>query len=112
MSTFTVPSGRRRSVCLGVALGGEEDLLAAIHRLVERGDRALASDEELRDHVRKDDDVSQRQQGCDPALRCGLATITVVLEEHPTSFCCPRDRSVDEGLRADAHGAREGMTGR
>ena len=79
-STFTVPSGRRSScmiaptvptakmssgvgsLVLALLLRGEEDLLVAAHRLVERGDRSLAADEELRDHVREHDDVAQRQQ--------------------------------------------------
>src|SRR5262249_50339189 len=44
-----------------VLLGGEQDEGVGPHRLLEREDRLLASDEEGRDHVRKYDGVAQRQ---------------------------------------------------
>ena len=53
---------RRRLVGLRVLLRGEEDVLVARHRRVERVDRPLAADEELRHHVREHDDVPQRQK--------------------------------------------------
>ena len=46
-----------------VLLGGQQNLLFALHDLVERLDRLLAAHEQRDDHVRKDDDVSQRQHG-------------------------------------------------
>ncbi len=46
-----------------VLLGGQQDLLFALHDLVERLDRLLTPHEQRDDHVRKDDDVSQRQHG-------------------------------------------------
>src|SRR5438128_6204746 len=50
-----------RIVVGGVLLGGEQDEGAGPHHLLEREDRLLAPDEEGRDHVRKYDDVAQRQ---------------------------------------------------
>ena len=79
-STFTVPSGRRRSwmmcpivptskmssgvgvVGLGLLLRGEQDLLVGGHRLFEGGDGLLAADEQRDDHVREDDDVAQGKE--------------------------------------------------
>ena len=82
-----------RLVCLGVTLRGEENFLAAIHGFVERGDGTFTPDEELRDHVRKDDDVSKRQKGCNSLVWSGFATIAVVLEEHPDVFLCSNNPS-------------------
>src|SRR6516164_10893055 len=48
-----------------VLLGGEQDEGVGPHRLLEREDRLLASDEEGRDRVRKYDDVAQRQHRID-----------------------------------------------
>ncbi|MNN51951.1 hypothetical protein D3C81_1666140 [compost metagenome] len=59
---------RRRIVVDGVLLGGEQDLLVALHDLVQRPHGFLASYEQRHDHVRKDNDVSQRQDGEDFAL--------------------------------------------
>ncbi len=59
---------RRRIVIDRVLLGGEQDLLLALHDLVEGAHRLLAPDEQGHDHVRKDDDVSQRQDREDFAL--------------------------------------------
>src|SRR5207244_3540485 len=52
---------RCRIVVGRVLLGGEQDEGVRPHHLLEREDRLLASDEEGRDHVRKYDDVAQRQ---------------------------------------------------
>src|SRR6266446_5922910 len=52
---------RCRIVVGRVLLGGEQDEGVGPHHLLEREDRLLASDEEGRDHVRKYDDVAQRQ---------------------------------------------------
>src|SRR5437667_7128214 len=52
---------RCRIVVGRVLLGGEQDEGVGPHRLLEREDRLLASDEERHDHVRKYDDVAQRQ---------------------------------------------------
>src|SRR5262249_12736230 len=52
---------RCRMVVGRVLLGGEQDEGVGPHRLLEREDRLLASDEEGPDHVRKYDDVAQGQ---------------------------------------------------
>ena len=51
----------RRIVVGRVLLGGEQDEGVGLHHLLEREDRLLASNEEGRDHMRKYDDVAQRQ---------------------------------------------------
>src|SRR5262249_37973934 len=51
----------RRIVVRRVLLGGEQDEGVGPHHLLERQNRLLASDEEGRDHMRKYDDVAQRQ---------------------------------------------------
>src|SRR5215471_5591623 len=56
---------RCRIVIGRVLLGGEQDEGVGPHHLLEREDRLLASDEEGRDHVRKYDDVAQRQHRID-----------------------------------------------
>ena len=50
-----------RFVDVGAALGDQQDLLVAFHRDVERAHGFLAADEQRDDHVRKHDDVAQRQ---------------------------------------------------
>src|SRR5712691_10426547 len=55
----------RRLVVGHVLLGGEQDEGVGPHHLLEREDRLLASDEEGRDHVRKYDEVAQRQHRID-----------------------------------------------
>src|SRR5262249_45522681 len=59
---------RCRIVVGRVLLGGEQDEGVGPHRLLEREDGLLASDEEGRDHVRKYDDVAQRQHRIGPGL--------------------------------------------
>jgi hypothetical protein len=57
---------RRTSLVVGrVLLGGEQDEGVAPYSLLKREDRLSASDEERRDHVRKYDDVAQRQYRID-----------------------------------------------
>src|SRR5262249_52901468 len=56
---------RCRIIVGHVLLSGEQDEGVGPHRLLEREDRLLASDEEGRDHVRKYDDVTQRQHRID-----------------------------------------------
>src|SRR5215475_14935767 len=51
-----------------VLLGGEQNEGVGPHYLLEREDRLLASDEEGRDHVRKYDNVAQRQHRIDSGL--------------------------------------------
>ena len=46
-----------------VELRHQEDFLIAFHRRFQRGDALVATDEERDDHLRKDDDVTQRQKG-------------------------------------------------
>ena len=46
-----------------VKLGNEEDVLVARHGLFERGDTLVATHEQGHDHLRKNDDVPQRQEG-------------------------------------------------
>jgi len=58
----------RRVVVDRVHLGGEQDLLLALHDLVEGAHGLFAADKQRHDHVRKDDDVSQRQDREDFAL--------------------------------------------
>ena len=50
-----------RIVDIRTALRDEQDLLVAFHRDVERAHGFLAADEQRDDHVRKHDDVAQRQ---------------------------------------------------
>ncbi len=57
-----VEVGRTRVVLRRLLLGDEQDVLAGVHRHVERLDRLGTSDEQRDDHVRKHDDVAQRQQ--------------------------------------------------
>src|SRR5205807_610858 len=59
---------RCRIVVGRVLLGGEQDEGVGPHRLLEREDRLLASDEEGRDRVRKYDHVAQRQHRIGPGL--------------------------------------------
>ena len=79
-STFTVPSGSRSSWMIVPSVptakmsSGVGSLVFAFfcaarkislslrHRLVERGDRLLAPDEQRHDHVREHDDVAQREE--------------------------------------------------
>src|SRR5262249_38725796 len=56
---------RCRIIVGHVLLGGEQDEGVGPHRLLEREDRLLASDEEGHDHVRKYDNVAQRQHRID-----------------------------------------------
>ena len=52
-----------RRVVLGrLLLGDQQDVLAGVHRDVERLDRFRAADEQRDHHVREHDDVAQRQQ--------------------------------------------------
>ena len=53
---------RGRGIVVGsVALGDEKNLLVLAHHLFQGLDGLLATDEQRHDHVRKDDDVAQRQ---------------------------------------------------
>jgi hypothetical protein len=56
---------RLRIVVGGVDLGGKQNLLVGTHDFLERTDRLLTAHEQRHDHVRKDDDVAQRQDGID-----------------------------------------------
>ncbi len=47
----------------GVFLGNQEDLLVLLHDVFERTHRFFPADEERHDHVRKNDDVAQGQDG-------------------------------------------------
>src|SRR6476660_3479704 len=58
----------RRLVVGRLLLGGEQDEGVGAHHFLEREDGLLASDEEGRDHVRKYDDVAQRQHRIGPGL--------------------------------------------
>ena len=49
-------------VGLRAALRGEQQLLVAGHRFLERLQRLVAADEQRHDHVREHDDVAQREQ--------------------------------------------------
>ena len=52
----------RRVVLGGGLLRDEQDVLAGVHRDVERLDRLRAADEQWNDHVRKDHDIAERQE--------------------------------------------------
>ena len=43
-----------------LALGDRQDRAVAVHRLLDRGDRALAADEQRRQHMREEHRVDQR----------------------------------------------------
>ena len=58
-----------RIVVGGVALGGEQDLLVAAHDLLEGLDRFFPAHEQGHDHVGKDHDVAQGQDGEDSNVR-------------------------------------------
>ena len=53
----------RRIVVGRILLRDEQNALLLAHHFLERADRLLAADEERHDHVRKNDDVAQRQNG-------------------------------------------------
>jgi hypothetical protein len=46
-----------------VLLGDQQNPLVVAHHVFQRLDRLVAADEQRHDHVRKDDDVAQRQDG-------------------------------------------------
>ena len=52
---------RPRLVDIGLCLGDEQDLAIASHRLIQRGDRPFAADEQRNHRVRIHDNVAQRQ---------------------------------------------------
>src|ERR1700722_1675250 len=54
---------RGRIVLRRVLLRYQQNLLVVLHHVFERAHRFLAADEQRHDHVREDDDVSQRQDG-------------------------------------------------
>ena len=59
-----------RMIALGCVLSGillrhQEDLSIIFHDVLERAHRSFAAHEQRDDHVRKDDDVAQRQDGID-----------------------------------------------
>src|SRR6476660_3132809 len=58
----------RRLVVGRLLLGGGQDEGVEAHHFLEREDGLLASDEEGRDHVRKYDDVAQRQHRIGPGF--------------------------------------------
>src|SRR6516164_3268675 len=72
-----------------VLLGGEQDEGVGPHRLLEREDRLLASDEEGRDHVRKYDDVAQRQHRIGPGLTRNEWWSRLRAGHGSKSFYCP-----------------------
>ena len=53
---------RTRIVLGRLFLRDEQDVLARVHRHVQRLDRLGPADEQRDDHVRKHDDIPQRQQ--------------------------------------------------
>ena len=80
----------RRIVVAGVLLRRQQDLLVGAHHLFERVDRLLAPDEQRHDHVRKDDDVAQRQDRIDllAALVLGLLGLAHGLSLSPMFRTC------------------------
>src|SRR5690606_3862337 len=92
-----------RLVFAGVLLRGEQDLLVSAHHFLERANRLLATDEERHDHVRENDDVTQRQDGVDLAAR-GYANRTRLFCSHAMrSFLADRPRNTASRLRAVGH---------
>ena len=53
----------RGIILTGVFLRHKQDLLVVLHHVFERAHGFLAADEKRHDHVRKHDDVAQRQNG-------------------------------------------------
>src|SRR5215475_8621357 len=82
-----------RIVLGGVLLGGEQDERVGPHRPLEREDRLLASDEEGRDHLRKYNDVAQRQHRIDSGLTGKEWWSRLAAGHGSKSFLLPRDRS-------------------
>ncbi len=87
MTVPRVPTGKMSSgvgsLVLAFFCAARKISLSARHRLFERGDGLLAADEELRHHVREDDDVAQREKGDRAPLRAGRPLAVVFLvEEH------------------------------
>ena len=52
-----------RIILCRVKLGHKEDFLGAFHRRFQRGNALVATHEERDDHLRKNDNVTQRQKG-------------------------------------------------
>ena len=52
-----------RIIGLRAALCGEQQLLVAGHRILERRERFVATDEQRNHHMREHDDVAQGEQG-------------------------------------------------
>ena len=52
---------RARIVVGSVLLGRQQDQRVVLHHFFERADRFLAADEQRHDHMREDDDVTERQ---------------------------------------------------
>ena len=80
-----------RIVGLRVLLGGKQNVLLLVHRIFQRLDGLLATDEQRHHHVGEDDDVAKRQQrhsqaGADRTL---LLVTLVVTEKHRHSFPRP-----------------------
>src|SRR5439155_24688457 len=80
---------RCRIVVGRVLLGGEQDEGVGPHRLLEREDRLLASDEEGRDHVRKYDDVAQWQHRISSGFTWRKRWAWLCSNHGPKSVFCP-----------------------
>src|SRR3546814_14919010 len=58
-----------RIVLAGIELGDEEDFLVAFHRGLERGNRAVAADEQRHEHVRENRS-DERRLGTEGVSTC------------------------------------------
>src|SRR5690606_21567002 len=86
-----------RVVVGSVHLGGKQNLLVGAHDVFKRTDRLLAPDEERHDHMREDDDVTQRQNRIS-ARTGGLGrfghspTFHIAIAQWPTAILDISDR--------------------
>src|SRR5262245_17384490 len=93
-----------------VLLGGEQDEGVGPHRLLEREDRLLASDEERHNHVRKYDDVAQRQHRIGSGFTWRKRWAWLCSGHSPKSILLfPPPRPARAQPRQSADGLRQGI---
>ena len=95
-------------VLAGVLLGDEQDLLLRAHHLFKRMDGFLAADEKRRDHMRKHDNIAQRQHREKVAVACGKSDGTRPFGCHAylISFSDGRSGEAEPGVKRRVPAAR------
>ena len=89
-------------------VGGEQDEGVGAHHFLEREDGLLASDEEGRDHVRKYDDVAQRQHRIGPGFTWRKRWTWLCSGHGPKSVLLRRDPPVAATTECDGPGKEYG----